>query len=302
MYPPIDFPLVWRCTFKFLFFQLRHPNVVKYHKAFQESEWPCVELCFLSLFGAVFNWVSQNLACSRFATDPARCGPRFPVRTNRETGTGYVKPSADYRHYLQIAAFPSLHQTKPEVITLANHKWHTGNPVNQSKLKANTTSKSAGKRIRASHDWFWFFPWRDTKLQNQLKANRVVNVAIKLQSYRRIEMQEFTNKYNVFDWRKLFDNSFKSSTVFLLKYTYTNHFLSFLFCHRGQTVRCNGINRRSSSRRTFQFLEGKGNKIFWRESMAYFYTGMLIQAFMFYKLPPTNRISRSFVSFVGLFV
>ena len=60
MYLPRDFPLGWRCTFKFLFFQLRHPNVVKYHKAFQESEWPCVELFFLSLFGAVFNWVSQN--------------------------------------------------------------------------------------------------------------------------------------------------------------------------------------------------------------------------------------------------
>lgn len=151
-------------------------------------------------------------------------------------------------------------------------------------------------------------------MQNQLKANRVVNVAIKLQSFRRIQMQEFTNKYNVFDWRKLFDNSFGSSTVFLHKYTYTNHLLFSLFCRRGQTVRCNGVNRRSSSRRTFQFLEGKGNKIFWRENMAYFYTGMLIRALMFYFLSlfsfswidhyrqrAVSAVARSFVSFVYSF-
>ena len=65
-----------------------------------------------------------------------------------------------------------------------------------------------------------------------------------------------------------------------IKCNNTNHFS--LFCRRGQTVRCNGINRRSSSRRAFQFPEGKGNKIFWRENMAYFYTGMLIQALAFY--------------------
>ena len=49
-------------------------------------------------------------------------------------------------------------KTKTKVTTLANHKEHTQysepikTPSNYMKL-----TKSAGKRVRVCHDWFWFY-------------------------------------------------------------------------------------------------------------------------------------------------
>ena len=49
-------------------------------------------------------------------------------------------------------------KTKTKVITLANHRGHRQSsepiktPSNYMKLR-----KSAGKRVRVSQDWFWFY-------------------------------------------------------------------------------------------------------------------------------------------------
>ncbi len=48
-------------------------------------------------------------------------------------------------------------KTKTKVITLANHKGHrqSSKPI-KTRSKYMQPSRSAGKRARASHDWFWF--------------------------------------------------------------------------------------------------------------------------------------------------
>ena len=50
-------------------------------------------------------------------------------------------------------------KTKTKVITLTDHTRDVDNPMNQSELKANICSRrrTAGKRLQARHDWFWFY-------------------------------------------------------------------------------------------------------------------------------------------------
>ena len=66
------------------------------------------------------------------------------------------------------------HKNKTKVITLASHKGHRKSsepiktPSNYLKLR-----KSAGKRVRMSRDWFWFYFWLDEKVVRTFRANRV---------------------------------------------------------------------------------------------------------------------------------
>ena len=59
----------------------------------------------------------------------------------------------------------SVECRKTKVITLASHKEHTQysepikTPSNYMQLR-----KSAGKRVRVSQDWFWFYFWLDEKV------------------------------------------------------------------------------------------------------------------------------------------
>ena len=48
-------------------------------------------------------------------------------------------------------------KTKTKVITLANHKEHTqySEPI-KTRSNYRQLTQRAGKRVRVSHDWFWF--------------------------------------------------------------------------------------------------------------------------------------------------
>ena len=49
-------------------------------------------------------------------------------------------------------------KTKTKVITLAIHKEHTqfSEPI-KTRSNYRHLTQSAGKRVRVSHDWFWFY-------------------------------------------------------------------------------------------------------------------------------------------------
>ena len=56
-------------------------------------------------------------------------------------------------------------KTKTRVITLANHKEHTQYSESiKTRSNYRYLKQSAGKRVRVSHDWFWFYFWLDEKL------------------------------------------------------------------------------------------------------------------------------------------
>ena len=49
-------------------------------------------------------------------------------------------------------------KTKTKAITLTNHNRNkTQNEPIRNQIKYKQLALSAGKRVRASHDWFWFY-------------------------------------------------------------------------------------------------------------------------------------------------
>ena len=62
-----------------------------------------------------------------------------------------------YQFMLERFSF-ECRKTKTKVITLANHRGHrqSSEPI---KTRSNymKLTQSAGKRVRVSHDWFWFY-------------------------------------------------------------------------------------------------------------------------------------------------
>ena len=49
-------------------------------------------------------------------------------------------------------------KTKTKAITLTNHNRNkTQNEPIENQIKYKQLALSAGKRVRASHDWFWFY-------------------------------------------------------------------------------------------------------------------------------------------------
>ena len=56
-------------------------------------------------------------------------------------------------------------KTKTTVITLTNHKGYRqdSEPI-KARSRYMELTQSAGKRLRVSHDWFWFYFWLDEKV------------------------------------------------------------------------------------------------------------------------------------------
>ena len=60
-------------------------------------------------------------------------------------------------------------KTKTKVVTLAHHKGHrqSSEPI-KTRSKYMELTRSAGKWVRASHDWFWFYFWLVKKVAQVL--------------------------------------------------------------------------------------------------------------------------------------
>ena len=67
-------------------------------------------------------------------------------------------------------------KTKTKVITPANHNEHTlpNEPI-RTRSKYMQPTPSAGKRVRPSHDWFWFNLWLVEKVAREFLTNRRAN-------------------------------------------------------------------------------------------------------------------------------
>ena len=80
-------------------------------------------------------------------------------------------------HHSNIASIERFsikcRKTKTKVITLANHRGYiqSSEPI---KTRSNYMKllKSAGKRVRVSQEWFWFYFWWDEKVA---RSNRVAH-------------------------------------------------------------------------------------------------------------------------------
>jgi len=97
-----------------------------------------------------------------------------PVHT-----TGMILPSKNFAGNKDRFSI-YYRKTKTKVITLVNHKFHrqSSEPI-KTQSKNMWQTQSAGKRVRTSHDWFWFYFWLDDKVARVFfKANRTISVVM----------------------------------------------------------------------------------------------------------------------------
>ena len=99
----------------------------------------------------------NNYECHLIEQKP----PRWPVRYMGRSDNWLKRFSNECR------------KTKTKVIILTNHNEDKtqNEPIrNQSKYKQ--LALSAGKRVRASHDWFWFYAWLVEKVARDFQPIR----------------------------------------------------------------------------------------------------------------------------------